>query len=665
MINMKEICLQGEPSECALASLSHISRFSSEHITLPSLRKYHNVSSLGTTLHELVELSTKIGVKGRAIYFDHAFYDKLPTPCIIHLNTNHYVVLEKVNSAYSIVMNPALGRQTIKNDIVLMGVSGYAVVFDELIAPTNTHVKRTKFNLSAQLILLGLSTAVLSTIIPAYLFSFDNFTADKQFNMNLLILFIISQITVLLLVRLFLKERLKIEAKTLVSYTDKLYHKLLSNKIFFFEKRNPSDTTNKLMKAVAANVSRSTLFNDFFISGTQLLLSVAVLVALSPTLALVVIFFSLLACLVSNMEKGKVSLFNHMRQEFDEKIFKTINESSDVIYDIKSSQQSSAFANLLRRVLVDYANFNVSSALNLYKYSAIKGIMAAVETVCVFYICFQLTQRDEISLAYIFIIFFMRQITNSAIDDITSKYISLGEIQNSEERGRDISEFDSETLHANSTVNHINNDDIEGLGLSLLDVSFKYSNNIISYDNEQFANGSVSAITGDSGSGKTTLLKIIAGFYAQYDGEIEYNGMCLSDSERRSRFYYHASNQKFFSGTLRQNMTMNNDALQNNVLHHYIQHFELETLISRLPDGLNTLISESTHPFSDGEKSRLLLCRAFVSSAVLLLIDEPTKSLDQNMTKKVIAQIYGAGRTVLFTSHDIDQLSIVDQVISL
>ncbi|MFM5590666.1 cysteine peptidase family C39 domain-containing protein [Aeromonas veronii] len=663
MFKQKEVCLQGEPSECGLACLSYISEYSEKHYSLQSLRAHNRPSSLGTTLKELEKLSGDINVSGRSIYFDASYYDKLPTPCIIHLNTNHYVVLEKVNSTFSIIMNPALGRQILKNDFILAGVSGYAIVFENLIESKRTFSKRGKLKISPKLIGLGMSIAVLSTVIPTYLFGFDNFIENDNFNFNLLIIFMMSQMVLVFLSWLSLKIRLKIEAASLVDNTDKMYHKLLSNKVCFFERRNPSDITNKLVKLVAARVSYSTIQNDFFISGIQLFLSAAVLLFMSYQLALVVIGFSLLLCFISNLEKNKVSFLNHVKQNYEEKIFKSINESSDIIYDIKSSHKSSFFVNSLRKVLIEYACFNVSTSQNLYKYSAIKSLLSAIEIACVFYICFQLTLSNELSLAYVFIIFFVRQIVTGSVDDITEKYISLGEMQNSELRGRDIVDFESDDM-----ATDINTCSLKGQGsfeLSISGLTFKYDQDIIKFPAIHFYGNRTAAIIGDSGCGKTTLLKLISGIYTQSSGVIVYNGNILSTSERRHLFYYHTSNQKFFSGTLYQNMTMNATGVHCDALSDYINSFEVDSLINRLPDGLNTLMCETTHPFSDGEKSRLLLCRAFVSTAKLLLIDEPTKSLDKKMTKQVVEKISSSERCVLFTSHDVDLLDPVNDVVSL
>jgi ATP-binding cassette, subfamily C, bacterial CydCD len=89
--------------------------------------------------------------------------------------------------------------------------------------------------------------------------------------------------------------------------------------------------------------------------------------------------------------------------------------------------------------------------------------------------------------------------------------------------------------------------------------------------------------------------------------------------------------------------------------------------VNRLPDGLATVLGAAGHGLSAGERQRLALARAFLLDAPLVLLDEPTASLDGETEQAVLASLrtLAAGRTVVVAAHRYALLGVADRVVAL
>jgi ABC-type multidrug transport system fused ATPase/permease subunit len=89
--------------------------------------------------------------------------------------------------------------------------------------------------------------------------------------------------------------------------------------------------------------------------------------------------------------------------------------------------------------------------------------------------------------------------------------------------------------------------------------------------------------------------------------------------------------------------------------------------ISKLPEGYETMISESGSSLSGGEKQRIAIARAFLKKAPVLILDEPTSSVDAQTEAKIFEALakYSKGKTVFLISHRLSTLKHADQIITI
>lgn len=169
------------------------------------------------------------------------------------------------------------------------------------------------------------------------------------------------------------------------------------------------------------------------------------------------------------------------------------------------------------------------------------------------------------------------------------------------------------------------------------------------------ARSGLTAVTGTSGVGKTTLLEIVAGLRTPTAGSV-------------SAPATHLVTQRPFFGapTLRANLGLGNDA-NDTAMWAALREVGLEGFVAGLPQGLSTAVGDDGFGFSAGQRARLVLARALLSSSSVVLLDEPTAHLDAAATTAVheaVARI-AETRTVVAVTHRPELVALADHHVHL
>ena len=141
--------------------------------------------------------------------------------------------------------------------------------------------------------------------------------------------------------------------------------------------------------------------------------------------------------------------------------------------------------------------------------------------------------------------------------------------------------------------------------------------------------GEYKEITAPSGSGKTTLLKTLAGAISPLSGRVEIvaDSRPLPPVPEVIRFV--AEDEHIFATTVRDNIAVGNPKATAGEIAEVTTALGLAEWVSRLPDGLDTVLADGADSLSGGQRRRLILARALVSTAPILLLDEPTEHIDE------------------------------------
>ena len=202
-------------------------------------------------------------------------------------------------------------------------------------------------------------------------------------------------------------------------------------------------------------------------------------------------------------------------------------------------------------------------------------------------------------------------------------------------------------------------------------VSFRFSGReaaALEEINFELKHGEMLALVGSSGSGKTTVANLMMGFILPQKGHIWINHQSLAELDLyawRKQIAWVGQRPFVQHGTLRENLLMASPSSSPSELQRAIYFAQLQDLILRLPQGLETPIGEGGIKLSSGEIQRLALARAFLKDAPIVVLDEPTAHLDAGLEQVLEESIHRlcAGRTVLMIAHRLPTIMRADRIL--
>lgn len=205
------------------------------------------------------------------------------------------------------------------------------------------------------------------------------------------------------------------------------------------------------------------------------------------------------------------------------------------------------------------------------------------------------------------------------------------------------------------------------------DIAFGYSenSNVISVAQLNIKQGEKVAILGAIGSGKSTFLKILAGLYKPTKGFVYLDGIDMQLIKRdflTENMSYLPQTTKLFAGTLRDNLIFGMIGISDEQIIEAAKLTGLIGLINALPNGLDTVVPEGGESVSGGQKQLIALTRMIVANKKIILLDEPTASMDEGTERQIISMLHqklSPEQTMVVVTHKPIVLNMVDRIIVL
>ncbi|WP_203637430.1 thiol reductant ABC exporter subunit CydC [Levilactobacillus wangkuiensis] len=174
------------------------------------------------------------------------------------------------------------------------------------------------------------------------------------------------------------------------------------------------------------------------------------------------------------------------------------------------------------------------------------------------------------------------------------------------------------------------------------------------------------ALLGPSGTGKSTLLKLILGDETPASGQVTLNGVPIAQlQQQRAQLFGVLDQQPYlFDTTVMNNVRLGNLNATDADVHAAVKAVELDDLIGRLPQGYDTEVQEAGSRFSGGERQRLSLARILLQDAPIIILDEPTVSLDPITEQHLLDTVFSVlhDKTIIWVTHHLAGINHVDQV---
>jgi ATP-binding cassette subfamily B protein len=264
-------------------------------------------------------------------------------------------------------------------------------------------------------------------------------------------------------------------------------------------------------------------------------------------------------------------------------------------------------------------------------------------------------------LAYLAQIFAPLQNIIKNLNEVQSSIASVDRVFSVLDEEKEVSE----------TPNAIHLSEAKG-SFSFQDVSFSYEQHRPTLQNISFdvQPGDRVGIMGTTGAGKSTLVSLLMRFYDPSSGKILIDGEDIKNykvADYRSQFSIVLQEPVLFSTTIGENIRYGRpDATEKEVIEAAIAA-NAHDFIMNNKDGYNAVVGERGMQISGGERQRISLARAFIKNAPVLILDEPTSSLDIRTEALIMEAMERlmAGRTTFMITHRLDSLNTCNLVLHL
>jgi len=211
---------------------------------------------------------------------------------------------------------------------------------------------------------------------------------------------------------------------------------------------------------------------------------------------------------------------------------------------------------------------------------------------------------------------------------------------------------------------------IEGT-IKLSDVSFQYPSNLSNFNllniNLSASRENPIGIVGLSGSGKSTIIKLLTGLYSNYEGLIQIDGQDIKNfSPRQLRDCIGILSQDpfIFDASVKENISLGCEQATDAEIIKAAKIANAHSFIKELADGYDTIVGENGAKLSGGQKQRLALARVLLKNPKILILDEPTSSIDSESQKAIIDALSEVtkDRTTIIITHQFPILQLVKYI---
>ncbi|APQ58409.1 Heterocyst differentiation ATP-binding protein HepA [Paenibacillus polymyxa] len=180
----------------------------------------------------------------------------------------------------------------------------------------------------------------------------------------------------------------------------------------------------------------------------------------------------------------------------------------------------------------------------------------------------------------------------------------------------------------------------------------------------------MTAIVGKSGAGKSTMVDVLMGFLRPTGGQITIDGLVLDDElllQWRQSFGYVSQDPFLFHATVRENLMLADKDASEQQLWEALHFAAADNFVSRLPEGLDTVIGDRGIRLSGGERQRLVLARAVLHHPSVLILDEATSALDGEHEAAIQAALerMKGQMTLIVIAHRLSTIRHADQIVVL
>ncbi|MBZ5522888.1 MAG: peptidase domain-containing ABC transporter [Acidobacteriia bacterium] len=671
---------QAEAAECGLACLAMVAAYHGDRTGLPAMRKRFSISLRGTTLAHILRFADQLGMTGRALRIELEDLPYLKTPCILHWDMNHFVVLKAAGRKRIILHDPATGPRKISYTQASRHFTGIALE----LTPTQQFATRSAARplrlrdltgriiglkrALGQIFALACALEFFSLLGPLFL----QLTLDKVVNAANHDLLTALGIGFMLLVAmqaalgalrswttLYFGTSLKLQ------WHNNLFSHLVRLPVSFFEKRYFGDIMSRFD---GAEVIQRTITNNFIeavLDGIISIFILAVMFFYSRPLALIVTGCVLVYVVLRNVS------YAPMRAAMEEQIVCSGRQQSFLIETLRGVRTIKTFGREHNRrsrwmnLLVSTTNAQVTLERLGLMFRSSNSLIFGLQSVAVVWFGARLVLNGAFTAGMLFAFVAYQEQFKARIAVLIDRFFEFRMLSLQVQRLADVVFESPEPVAESLPSGNADEGCVEVRG-----VFFRYSDTerwLLEDIHLRVERGECVAITAPSGTGKSTLLKLMAGLLEPQSGEVMVGGHSVSTSRAAilGKVGFVLQDDSLFGGTISDNIAFAADVPDLERVRECARLACLHDEILEMPMGYSTLIGDMGCALSGGQQQRLLLARALYQQPSILILDEATSHLDVPTEKRIAGMLASLKITRIFVAHRPDTVAIASRVIAL
>lgn len=693
-----KLVMQNEANECGMACLTMIANYYGNGISLSQLRLDLNNDGQGVNLKTIIEQAARIGMSSRALKVPLEELAQLQTPAILHWNFSHFVVLTKVTAKGIHIADPALGKRFVSMKEVDQSFTGVALElspnqdFTQIKASTGLRLRdfaKNAVGLKRQLfLLLGLSLLLqlFAVVSPFYMQTVvDEVLVKADEALLSALVFGFALVLVIDTATQFLRERLMLVFSMRFSMflSSSVFAHLLSLPIPYFIRRHMGDIVSRFDSVQHVRELITSGIITALIDGIMALITLAVMLAYSVELTLVVIAVVAVYSILRWVFFYPVRRLNKETLHADAEQQSYFMQSVRAIRSLKLSNSSAAsHAKWLDKLTVamnkriDLAKWNI-------RFSTVNKLLFGIENLVVVYLAALLVLEQSMTVGMLFAFISYKSRFVDAMSSLIEKWIEFKMLSVHLERVSDILLTEPElkdplnarqqlaiTQVAQRNTQHKSVSSNKAIPhVAVEDLSFAYGDDlepVFKHVSFSLAAGESMAIVGQSGCGKSTLFNCLLGLLNSNSGRILINGILLRPDNRDAHGIAAVlQDDQLLSGSVLENISQFDENINIEKAVTCAQIACVHQDIMNMTMQYQSTIGDMGDSLSGGQKQRLLIARALYREPKLLLLDEASSHLDAATEKQLNFNLQQLNITKIMIAHRSETIASAQHIIRL
>lgn len=673
---------QTETAECGLACLAMICGHFGKNIDLIYLRRKFNLSARGATLAGINGIAEQLGMATRALSLALDELRVLKTPCILHWDFSHFVVLVSVKRNRYVLHDPARGIRYISREEMSRYFTGVALEvwpgseFQSETLQTRISlrslinsiygIKRTL----AKIFCLSVVIEAINLLMPVGTqLVMDHAIPAGDRGLLTLISAALMFFILLKAATSTLRAWSSLVMSTLINvqWQSGLFDHLLRLPLAFFERRKLGDIQSRFDSLDTLRATFTTSVIGFIMDSIMVVGVCVMMLLYGGYLTWIVLCFTTIYIFI------RLVTYGNYRQISEECLVREARAASyfmETLYGIATVKIQGMVgirgAHWLN-MKIDAINSGIKLTRMDLLFGGINTFVTACDQIVILWLGAGLVIDNQMTIGMFVAFSSFRGQFSERVASLTSFLLQLRIMSLHNERIADIALHEKEEKKPEIEIVA----DMGPISLETNGLSYRYDSQsapIFSALSLSVAPGESVAITGASGAGKTTLMKVLCGLFEPDSGRVLINGI---DIRQIGINNYHRmiacvmQDDRLFSGSIRENICGFAEEMDEEWMVECARASHIHDVIMNMPMGYETLIGELGEGLSGGQKQRIFIARALYRKPGILFMDEATSALDSESEHFVNVAIKNMNITRVIIAHRETTLRTVDRVISI